>query len=226
MERPTPSFGAYPKRRRREVARTLDRGVSIGYAAVQLALRLSRPDFSRALDARPVIALLTILAIAAATAFPVTSRGQGLRAELRLSPSGLGPIHFGMDQGQAERALGEAITSAEAINTCSFWNIPGAEPGIQMIAFEGRLGYILLYKDGTQTTRGIELGDGARKLRRRYGSLLHPGRSAFPQPGRSLFVDERINGATFALEFDVSHGKVMSIKAGTKQVVDTFYECA
>ena len=151
------------------------------------------------------------------------SAGAAPRAP-RLSPEGLGPVHFGMDLDQAEAALGSPVGADPGINGCSFWTLPGRA---QAIAFGGQLGYILLFERGTKTTRGIEVGDGLARLRHRYRGQLHSGRSAsLGAADLRLFADSHHRGATYELEFDIVGGKVILISAGTKHTIETFGECA
>lgn len=149
------------------------------------------------------------------------------QAALRLSPEGLGPMRFGMDPRQAGDALGAPVEVETGISTCSFWTVPGIKQGTQVIARQGRLAYILLYESGPRTTRGIQVGDGLNRLRHRYRGRLHSGRSAsLAFADLRLFADEHRGGATYTLEFDIVHGKVALISAGTKHTIETFGECA
>jgi hypothetical protein len=142
----------------------------------------------------------------------------------RLSPTGLGPVHFGMDRDQAEASLGASIEEESSINGCGFWALPG---GVSGTAFDGRLGYILLVRRGPRTTRGIEVGDDLARLRHRYRGRLHHGRSgSLGAADLRLFTSERSGGATYEIEFDVSGGKVAFISAGTRHTIETFGECA
>jgi hypothetical protein len=145
-----------------------------------------------------------------------------------LSPSGIDPLRFGMDALQAEAALGTSIRVEHGINGCSFWRVPGLPPqGVQLIAFSGRLSYILLYRRDFATARGVMVGDSLRRLRRRYGGQLRRGRTASLSGAESfLFVDQRSGGATFTLEFDIWKKHVAFISAATKHVIETFGECA
>jgi hypothetical protein len=149
------------------------------------------------------------------------------RRSLRLSPAGLGPVHFGMDQGAAERALGEGISVENGINGCSFWTVPGVRAGSQLTALHGRLSYIILFRRGTATTRGIRVGDGLLRLRHRYRGKLHPGRTAsLGYAEQRLFVTQHDAGVAYEIEFDIVHGRVAFISAATKHVIETFGECA
>jgi hypothetical protein len=146
---------------------------------------------------------------------------------LRLSPTGLGPLRFGMDAEAAERALGNAISVEDGINGCSFWTLPGVGAGGQLIARQGRLSYILLFERGTATTRGIRVGDGLGRLRHRYRGKLHRGRTAsLGYAQERLFVTRHEHGAAYEIEFDIVHGRVAFISAATKHVIETFGECA
>lgn len=146
---------------------------------------------------------------------------------LRLAPTGLGPVRFGMDSAAAERALGHPISVEDGINGCSFWTLPGVGASGQVIARHGRLSYILLFKRGTATTRGIKVGDGLTRLRHRYRGKLHPGRTAsLSYAEQRLFVTQHESGAAYEIEFDIVHGRVAFISAATKHVIETFGECA
>lgn len=148
-------------------------------------------------------------------------------AGLRLAPQGLGPLRFGMDATQAERSLGGPITVEDGINGCSFWTLRNQAPGTQLIAFGGRLGYVLLYERGAATTRGVKVGDSVQRLRRRYRGELHRGRSAsLSGTDRRLFVTTHEGGAAYELEFDLNAGRVAFISAAAKHTIETFGECA
>jgi hypothetical protein len=146
---------------------------------------------------------------------------------LRLHPSGLGPIRIGMYSEQAERVLGRPIEVEEGISDCSFWTVPGVRPGTQLIAFDGRLGYIDIYRRGPETTGGITVGDSAAALFHRYRGRLHRGRSAAEGiAGPRFFTSEHRDGATYTMEFDTYKGRVSAIYAATRHVIETFQECA
>lgn len=146
---------------------------------------------------------------------------------LRLSPQGLGPIHFGMNAATAERALGSAISVEEGINGCAFWSVTGMDAGSQLLALHGSLAYALLFQRGTSTTREIEVGDSLSRLRHRYRSKLHGGRSAsLSGAEKRLFVTKHEGDATYEIEFDIANDRVAFISAGTQHVIETFGECA
>jgi hypothetical protein len=146
---------------------------------------------------------------------------------LRLSPQGLGPVRLGMDAAQAERSLGAPIAVEDGINGCGFWTLPSQPPGTQLIAFDGRLGYVILFERGAATTRGVRVGDGIRRLRHRYRGKLHRGRSAsLSGADRRLFVTARRGTARYELEFDLHRGRVAFISAATRHTIETFGECA
>jgi hypothetical protein len=164
------------------------------------------------------VALVALMLLATSVAAGAAGRAP------RLSPEGLGPVHFGMDVDQAEAALGSPVDAEPGINDCTFWTLPGDAQGI---AFGGRLGYISLFRRGTKTTRGIEVGDGLTRLRHRYRGRLHKGRSAsLGAADLRLFASSRNGDATYELEFDIVHGKVAFISAGTRHTIETFGECA
>jgi hypothetical protein len=146
---------------------------------------------------------------------------------MRLSPSGLGPIHFGMDVTEADRAIGSPISVEAGINGCSFWTVPRVRRGTQLIALRGRLAYALVYQRGTATTRAIRVGDGLTRLHHRYRGRLHGGRSAsLSGADQRLFVSKRKGGAIYELEFDIVRSRVAFISAGTRHVIETFGECS
>jgi hypothetical protein len=143
--------------------------------------------------------------------------GEALRRHraLRLSPSGLGPIRFGMKPAQASRALGRRVSVEDGIYRCRFWQVPGVPRATQLIALNGRLATILVSQRGTATTRGVKVGDGLKRLRRRYRGRLHGGRSAsLSGADRRLFASKR------------EKGRIAFINAGTRHVIETFGECA
>ena len=105
--------------------------------------------------------------------------------------------------------------------------VPEVRAGSQLIALHGRLSYILLFKRGTATTRGIRVGDGLRRLRHHYRGKLHPGRTAsLGYAEQRLFVTQHVGDATYEIEFDIVHRRVAFISAATKHVIETFGECA
>jgi hypothetical protein len=167
----------------------------------------------------------TTLVVLVASMLLATSVASGAAGRAsRLSPEGLGPVRFGMDVDQAEAALGSPVLAEPGINDCTFWTFSG---GAQGIAFGGRLGYISLFRRGTKTTRGIEVGDDLTRLRHRYRGKLHKGRSAsLGAADLRLFASSHHKGATYELEFDIVGGKVAFISAGTRHTIETFGECA
>jgi hypothetical protein len=169
---------------------------------------------------RATIAVALVALVFSATTADATGAGRAPR----LSPEGLGPVHFGMDVGQAEAALGSSVEVDPGINGCSFWTLPG---GAQATALGGRLAYILVFEPGTKTTRGIGVRDGLTRLRHRYRGHLHRGRSAsLGAADLRLFANKRRGDTTYELEFDIVGGRVAFIGAGTRHTIETFGECA
>ena len=171
--------------------------------------------------------ILAVICLAM-TSSAVFSGGAAARtAPLRLAPSGVGPVRFGMDARQASAALGAQVEVAPGINGCSFWTLPGLANGVQTIAFHGRVAYSEIFRRGPKTTRGITVGDGINRLRHRYRGRLHGGRSASLGAAESrLFASEVRGDATYELEFDIWHSRVAHISAGTRRTIETFGECA
>lgn len=164
------------------------------------------------------VALVALVASVTGAVSPAAVRAP------RLSPEGLGPVHFGMDVDQAEAALGSSVEVESGINGCSFWKLAG---GAQAIALDARLAYVLLFERGTRTTRGIEVGDGLTRLRHRYRGQLHSGRSAsLGAADLRLFASKHRGNTTYELEFDIVGGRVAIISAGTRHTIETFGECA
>jgi hypothetical protein len=95
------------------------------------------------------------------------------------------------------------------------------------IALHGRLAYAEIARRGPRTTRGITVGDGINRLRHRYRGSLHGGRSgSLGFADSRLFASEVRGDATYELEFDIVHGRVIDISAGTRRTIETFGECA
>ncbi|HEX6688490.1 MAG TPA: hypothetical protein VF085_07475 [Solirubrobacterales bacterium] len=158
---------------------------------------------------------------------PGPTAAQRDQGGLRLSPSGLGPVRFGMDVAEADRALGSAISVEDGINDCAFWTLPGMPAGSQLIALRGRLSYAILFKRATATTRGVRVGDSLRRLRHRYRGRLHRGRTAsLGYADQRLFTTTHDGEATYEIEFDIVKGRVAFVSAGTRHVIETFGECA
>ncbi|HTR75089.1 MAG TPA: hypothetical protein VMH33_07495 [Solirubrobacterales bacterium] len=170
---------------------------------------------------------MTVICLAMAW-FTIFSGAAAARPpSLRLSPAALGPVRFGMDARQASAALGAQVEVDPGINGCNFWTLPGFSNGAQTIALHGRLAYAEIYRRGPKTTRGITVGDGISRLRHRYRGRLHGGRSgSLGAAENRLFASEVRGGATYELEFDIWHTRVIHISAGTRRTIETFGECA
>lgn len=174
--------------------------------------------------------VILCLGLAITMSVPAAAAGRSypLRSELRLSPMGIGPIHFGMNARQAGDALGKPVDVDAGINGCSFWDVPGLPQfGAHLTALDGRLGLILLSSPDVSTTRRIKVGDGVKRLRHRYRGELRRGRSAsLGAADLRLFTDLHRNGATYTIEFDIIGGRIKFISAGTRHVIETFGECS
>ena len=89
------------------------------------------------------------------------------------------------------------------------------------------MGYVLIFGRGPATTRGVRVGDSLERLRRRYHGRLRHGRSGSLGYAQSrLFTDQRRDGTTYTLQFDIANGKVEFISAATHHTIETFGECA
>jgi hypothetical protein len=172
--------------------------------------------------------VLVAIALSMLAALPMAEASAAARAAPPLRPSGLGPVHFGMYPEQAERVLEKPITVEEGVYGCSSWTIQGIPAGaVQSLAFDGRLGYITVFRRGPETIGRIKVGDSVRRLRRRLRGRLHQGRSASEgYRGPRLFLTESFAGAIYTMEFDTYRGRVTSIEAATRHTIETFQECA
>jgi hypothetical protein len=118
------------------------------------------------------------------------------------------------------------VTSEESVGGCAFWTIPALGAKGEMIARDGRLFYVEVFRRGIATTRGVQVGDSLSRLRRRYRKALHPGRSAALGAEPPLFVTKTSGGTAFELQFEIDRGRVVGIAAATRHTLETFSECA
>lgn len=150
----------------------------------------------------------------------------GALDKLVISPLGLGPIRFGMTNAQASAVAGQSLAETPSVNSCTFWSLTGfLQPKSELVAFNGRLGYIstTYYK----TAAGIHVGSSLAALRRAYGTQLRTGQSgSVGSASMRLFYDERSRGTTYTMEFDLIGGTVSDITAGSRHTIETFGECA
>ena len=145
----------------------------------------------------------------------------------KLSPVGLVPVRFGMTPDEIEQATGESVRVGSVVNECTFWGLPGLPRGVQLVSFDGRLGYVEISRPGLATTRDVTVGDSIRQLRARYGRRLRHGKSAsLSAASQRLFVDVKSRGVTYTMEFDIYKRRVSFISAGARETIQNFGECA
>ena len=87
----------------------------------------------------------------------------------RLGPRGLGPVRIGMRPAAVERVTGRAMVHVSGEHpSCRLWRLRGAPKGLSLMVAGGRLARVEAYRGRWRSSRGIRIGDSARKVRRRY----------------------------------------------------------
>jgi hypothetical protein len=140
-------------------------------------------------------------------------------ASWELSPDGLGEIRVGMTVGAVQRATGREMLRAEyGFPSCQPWTLAGAPSGLGITTSYGRVARIEIHHRRWSTTRGIQIGDRAGLVKRRYGVRERPHEYT---RGRYL-----ITRGTHRLVFEVSSsGKVTRFRAGRRPHVEYVEGC-
>jgi hypothetical protein len=140
----------------------------------------------------------------------------------RLGPRGLGPVRIGMKVAAVERVTGHKMILVSGEHpSCRLWRLRGAPNGLSLMVARGRLARVEAYRGRWRSSRGIRIGDRARKVTRR-----HPGVRSRPHPyvmrGRYL-----IAGARRRMIFETGPGgRVTSFRGGRAREVAYIEGCA
>ena len=140
----------------------------------------------------------------------------------RLGPRGLGPVRIGMSRAAVERVTGRAMVHVSGEHrSCRLWRLRGAPKGLSLMVARGRLARVEAYRGRWRSSRGIRIGDSARKVRRRYAGVRVRPHPYVPR-GRYLIV-----GGRRRMIFETGRaGKVTSFRGGRAREVEFIEGCA
>lgn len=141
-------------------------------------------------------------------------------ASWELGPDGLGEIRIGMTVGEVQRATGRGMVRDEfGFPQCQSWTLEGAPSGLGITTDDGKVARIDISNRRWTTTRGIRIGDGAGKVKQRYGVQTRP--HAYTR-GHYL-----VTRGKHRLVFETSSsGKVTRFRAGRRPHVEYVEGCA
>lgn len=171
--------------------------------------------------------LLVLGALAGAAAAAPVGQAQASAAPVpwatiatwELAPDGLGEILIGMTVGEVQRATGRTLLEGEyGFPSCQPWTLAGAPGGFGITTAYGRVARIDIRGRRWQTTRGIQVGDKAWQVKRRYGV-----RARRHEYTRGQYL---ITRGKHRIVFEVSsRGKVTRFRAGTSPEVEFVEGC-
>jgi len=156
----------------------------------------------RAFACVPIAALLGLAAPAAAQApglIPTVSK---------IRPDGIGKVKIGMTIKQAREAAGVHLVRSR-VGECVYLDSgpPGTGQGPTLRFHDGRLRRVHVARPEFATRRGVEVGDRAREVRRKYSGL----RRDIDLGGGSTLIWKRGKGR---LMFTIRNKRVAEIAGG------------
>jgi hypothetical protein len=169
---------------------------------------------------RRTLALAPAAALVLALAAPATAQTPGLIPTVsKLRTNGIGKVKVGMTVKQAKKAAGVYMVKS-GVGSCTYLDAgpPGTPQGPFLRFHNGRLRYIGVGRKGFETKRGIDIGDRAREVRRKYNGL----RSRPDLGGGRELVWKSHRGR---LIFTIINGKVTNMAGGRAPWV-LYQECA
>ena len=122
---------------------------------------------------RRTLVLAPAVALALAAATPATAQTPGLIPTVsKLRTNGIGKVKVGMTVKQAREAAGVYMVKSR-VGDCTYLDAgkPGTPQGPFLRFHSGKLRYIGVGRKGFETKRGIDIGDKAREVRRKYNGL-------------------------------------------------------
>ena len=136
-----------------------------------------------------------------------------------LGPKAFGAIAIGMTVGDVERATGRSMLQGEyGFSSCQPWTLEGAPSGLGITTAYGKVVRIDVGNQRWQTSRGIQIGDMAGKVKRRYGVRVRPHEYT-----RGQYL---ITRGKYRLVFETSStGKVTRFRAGRPPHVEYVEGC-
>lgn len=143
-------------------------------------------------------------------------------AELRLTPSGLGPVRIGMTQKQVSKVLGTPLNhddgALEIGEDCSEANA-STLPGAWFMFEQGKLTRVSLRPPSTlMTLRGIAPGASEAIVRNAYASGLAASPHAYEAPP-ARYLTFWTGGRRTGVRFEINQrGFVEAVHAGTRSI--------
>ena len=140
----------------------------------------------------------------------------------RLGPRGLGPVRIGMRRAAVKRVTGRTMVHVSGDHpSCRLWRLRGAPKGLSLMFAGGRLARVEAFRGRWRSSRGVRIGDSARKVRRRYRGVRARPHPYVPR-GQYLIV-----GGRRRMIFETGRaGKVTSFRGGRAREVGYIEGCA
>jgi hypothetical protein len=155
---------------------------------------------------RRALVLVPALALSLSVAATATAQTPGLIPTVsKLRTTGIGKVKVGMTVKEARKAAGVSMTKSR-VGDCTYLDAghPGTPDGPFLRFHDGRLRFIGVARKGFATKRGIDIGDKAREVRRKYNGLrsrpdLGGGRELVRKSKRGRLIFTIISGRVTAM---------------------------
>jgi hypothetical protein len=139
----------------------------------------------------------------------------------RLSRNGFGELKVGLTRAKIERRAGRSLKFIYRTGSCAIWTIPGVR-GLSIMTTRGRLARVHAEMGTWRTSRGVQLGDSASKVRSRY-PRIRTRRHEYDPGGHYLIVPGAHRRVVF--ETDAGH-RVTAFRGGRVPEVMYVEGCA
>jgi hypothetical protein len=139
----------------------------------------------------------------------------------RVTSEGFGRLKVGLDRTKIERRTGRTVTTGYDTGSCASWGLRGVR-GLGIMAIDGRLARIDVYKGSWQTSAGIGLGDTEADVRAAY-PRIRAQQHKYDPDGKYLIVPGKHRRVVFETDGD---GAVTAIRSGRLPEVMFVEGCA
>jgi hypothetical protein len=138
----------------------------------------------------------------------------------QIHSEGYGPVRIGMTLGQAERLLGSTLVLKESplVGGCFVATPKKGHKGVQLIVQGNSIAFAVATAVGTRADSGLQVGDKAAEVRRRYGDRVEVVADRYVDNSRHLFIWEK--NKSRGLRFEIgSDDRINGIRGGNPTIV-------
>jgi len=141
----------------------------------------------------------------------------------KVSLDGLGPVHYGMTQAEAQKALGVSLIQEESGSEGCYYVTAEGDPGISFIVENGHVQRVDIDDAHHFTAAGVKVGDTEQRAKDAYAGQVEVTDHTYVEGGHYLTVRSKDRKRALVLETDGKY--VTRLRAGLEPAAEYVEGC-